>query len=68
VIALLVALGNNGLSTLRDREQQRFQNHEARIDELESMVLGNDVGTSPRENSHNTRSETLEKRLDAIEE
>ena len=68
VIALVVALANSGMSTLGDREQRRFENHEGRIDELENMVRGNDVGTASRENSHNARIEFIEKRLEAMAE
>ena len=38
VTALLVALGNTGVSGLRSREQQHHQNHELRIDALENQV------------------------------
>ena len=65
VIALIVALANSGLSKLQDRENDRFENHEARIDELENSVFGNDIGTAPREESHAARLKTLEQRLDA---
>lgn len=66
--ALLIALANGGISGLRDRENDRFKNHEARMDELENLVFGNDIGTAPRENSLTNRIESLEKQLDAIEE
>jgi len=65
VIALIVALANGGLSTLQEREDDRFKNHEARIDELENSVFGNDIGTAPREKSHAARPKTLEQRLKA---
>ncbi|MDX2036597.1 MAG: hypothetical protein SFX72_08090 [Isosphaeraceae bacterium] len=38
VVALLGALGNTGINSLRDREEQRHRNHERRIDSLESKI------------------------------
>lgn len=38
VAALLIAVGNTGVSNLRSREEQRHQNHERRIDALENKV------------------------------
>lgn len=35
LFALIVALANSGVETLRSREDQRYQNHEQRIDALE---------------------------------
>ena len=68
VLALVIALANSGISTLQEREDDRFKNHEDRIDKLENAVFGNDVGTAPRENSHSQRIEAMESRLNAIQE
>jgi hypothetical protein len=38
IVALLFAIGNSGVDALRNREEQRFQNHEKRIDELENRI------------------------------
>ena len=67
VLALLIALANGGLSALSQREQERFTNHEERIDKLENVVRGNEVGTAPREASIEARLEALEKRIQSIE-
>lgn len=68
VVALLAAFsGHSGITTLRSRESDRFQNHEKRIDELENAVFGNDLGTAPRALSHSARIESLEARLDVLD-
>ena len=68
VVALLIALANGGVSALSEREQQRFANHEDRIDKLENSVFGNDVGTAPREESLETRIAELEKQIQSIKD
>lgn len=68
ILALLVALANSGLSTLKEREDDRFSNHEDRIDKLENAVFGNDLGTAPREDSHAHRLEALESQVNAMQD
>ena len=66
VIALVAAIGNSGISTLREDTKDSFMNHEGRLDELENAVFGNDIGTAPREESHAERIKALESRLDEL--
>jgi hypothetical protein len=40
IAALLIALANSGISGLRDREDERFENHKQRIDALENKTSG----------------------------
>lgn len=64
LVAMCLVVASSGCS---DRNEKRFQNHESRLDELENMVRGNDVGTAPRESSHDVRIKSLEDRLDKLE-
>ncbi|MFK8115112.1 MAG: hypothetical protein AB8B91_23120 [Rubripirellula sp.] len=68
IIALVVALANGGVSALRDEVNDDFANHEKRIDELENAIRGNDVGTAPREDSHEARIEALEEAVNVMKE
>jgi hypothetical protein len=38
VAALVIALANSGIDSLRSREQQHHRNHEQRIDALENKI------------------------------
>jgi len=38
VAALVTALVNSGVASLRSQEERRFQNHEMRVDDLENKV------------------------------
>lgn len=38
IAALVIALANSGIDSVRSREDQRFHNHEKRIDELENRL------------------------------
>lgn len=38
IAALAIALANSGISSLRNREDDRFDNHEKRIDDLENKT------------------------------
>ena len=66
VAAVLGVLANGGASSLLDNKY--FRNHEDRIDQLENAVFGNDIGSAPREDSHQQRIKKLERQIRLLEE
>lgn len=63
ITALVAALANSGISSLRQEMNDDFANHEKRIDRLENIVFGNDIGNAPREQSLTSRIAELERTL-----
>ncbi len=67
IAAIVIAMAGAGSAAKKDKQDDRFHNHEDRFDKLEDTVPGNSIRPETQDGSHLKRIEVLELKIRKLE-